>query len=125
MRLAVFNTLKRNGIDIKSAIEMEKVITPTDFYQLYGSNRGSIYGISSNSRLTAFKRPANRSRILKNLYFAGGSTHPGGGIPLVILSGKMAAELIAEAEDLSVPKRISPIKNNKNLPDYKYSTILK
>jgi phytoene desaturase len=125
MRLAVFNTIKRNGIDIKSAIEMEKVITPTDFYQLYGSNRGSIYGISSNSRLTAFKRPANRSRILKNLYFAGGSTHPGGGIPLVILSGKMAAELIAEAEDLSVPKRISSIKSNKNLPDYKYSTILK
>jgi phytoene dehydrogenase-like protein len=46
----------------------------------------------------AFKRHANRSRDIEGLYFAGGSVHPGGGIPLVMLSGKMAAELINEAE---------------------------
>ena len=73
-------------------------MTPEDFSNSYGSNKGSIYGISSNSRMTAFRRPANRSRQIKNLYFAGGSVHPGGGIPLVILSGKMASDLIAEKE---------------------------
>ena len=47
-------------------------------------------------RLWHLKRHANRSRDIEGLYFAGGSVHPGGGIPLTILSGKMAAELIAE-----------------------------
>jgi phytoene desaturase len=125
MRLAVYKTLKRNGIDIESSIELEKVLIPPDFYQLNGSNRGSIYGISSNSRWTAFKRPANRSRILKGLYFAGGSTHPGGGIPLVMLSGKMAAELILEAEASALPKRFSLMRKDKKLTDYSYSILSK
>ncbi len=97
VRAAALDKLRRRGFDIERSIEVEDVITPEDFYALYRSNRGSIYGISSNSRSTAFKRPANRSRELRGLYFAGGSTHPGGGIPLVLLSGKMAAELIADA----------------------------
>lgn len=94
MRSAVLERLKKNGLDISTSIELEKVITPEDFYRKYGSNRGSIYGISSNSRSTAFKRPANRSRQIEGLYFAGGSSHPGGGVPLVILSGKMCADLV-------------------------------
>jgi phytoene dehydrogenase-like protein len=98
VREIVIKKLCRMGFELENHIEEEAVITPSDFYQRYLSNRGSIYGISSNSRSTAFKRPANRSRDLKGLYFAGGSTHPGGGIPLVLLSGKIAAELIAKAE---------------------------
>lgn len=94
MRYAIFNKLKKFGIDIQSKIEFEQVLTPKDFFELYRSNRGSIYGISSNSRLTAFKRPANRSRKIKNLFFATGSAHPGGGIPLAILSGRHCADLI-------------------------------
>jgi phytoene desaturase len=82
------------GTSIADKIEVEETITPRDFLLKYGSNKGSIYGISSNSRTTAFRRPANRNRHLRGLYFAGGSAHPGGGIPLVLLSGKMAAELI-------------------------------
>lgn len=97
MRRTVLEKLRSHGIDIQDCIEEEQIFTPEDFYSLYGSNRGSIYGISSNSRFTAFKRPPNRSRNLKGLYFAGGSTHPGGGIPLVLLSGKMAAELAHSA----------------------------
>jgi phytoene desaturase len=96
MREAVFQKLRRRRIDISAHIETERVYTPGTFYQLYGSNRGSIYRISSNSRSTAFRRPANRSRNIEGLYFAGGSTHPGGGIPLVLLSGKITAKLIAE-----------------------------
>ena len=96
MRSVVLNKLKQLGFDITDRIEVEQVYTPEDFSQLYASNQGSIYGISSNSKTTAFRRIPNRSRTLHGLYFAGGSVHPGGGIPLVILSGKMAATLIAE-----------------------------
>ena len=96
MRTVVLDRLKQIGFDIADQIEVEQIYTPEDFSELYASNQGSIYGVSSNSRTTAFKRLSNRSRVLKGLYFAGGSVHPGGGIPLVILSGKMAATLIAE-----------------------------
>ena len=96
MQTVVLNRLKQLGIDIANQIKVEKIYTPQDFSELYASNQGSIYGVSSNSRTSAFKRLPNRSRDLKGLYFAGGSVHPGGGIPLVILSGKMAATLIAE-----------------------------
>ena len=96
MRAVVLDRLKQLGFDIADRIEVEQIYTPEDFAELYASNRGSIYGVSSNSKTTAFKRLPNRSRLLKGLYFAGGSVHPGGGIPLVMLSGKMAATLIAE-----------------------------
>ena len=98
MRSVVLEKLKRLGFDIADQIEVEQVYTPEDFSQLYASNQGSIYGISSNSKTTAFRRIPNRSRTFHGLYFAGGSVHPGGGIPLVILSGKMAATLIAEGQ---------------------------
>lgn len=96
MRRVVLDRLKQLGFDIADQIEVEHIYTPEDFSELYASNHGSIYGVSSNSRTTAFRRLPNRSRLLEGLYFAGGSVHPGGGIPLVILSGKMAATLIAE-----------------------------
>ena len=100
MRQAVFKRLKRDGFDIEDHIRHEIVWTPRDFYQLYSSNKGSIYGLSSNSRMAAFRRPPNRSRDLEGLYFAGGSVHPGGGIPLVLLSGRITAELIADRDGL-------------------------
>ena len=97
MRKVVLDRLKQLGFDIADRIEVEQIYTPEDFCALYASNQGSIYGVSSNRKTTAFRRLPNRSRLLDGLYFAGGSVHPGGGIPLVILSGKMAATLIAEA----------------------------
>ena len=96
MRTVVLDRLKQLGFDIADQIEVEQIYTPEDFSELYASNQGSIYGVSSNSKATAFKRLPNRSRFLDGLYFAGGSVHPGGGIPLVMLSGKMAATLMAE-----------------------------
>ena len=67
--------------------------TPRDLQERYRANAGSIYGVGSNSRTQAFLRPPNRDKSIKNLYYAGGATHPGGGLPLVALSGKIAAEL--------------------------------
>jgi phytoene desaturase len=98
VRSKIEQKLSIHGIDIKGKIIHEKILTPLEFHDLYSSNRGSIYGISSNSRSMAFRRPPNRSRQLSGLYFAGGSVHPGGGVPLALLSGKIAAELIHERE---------------------------
>ena len=100
MRRVVLDRLKQLGFDIADQIEVEEIYTPEDFSELYASNQGSIYGVSSNSKATAFKRLPNRSRLFDGLYFAGGSVHPGGGIPLVMLSGKMAATLIAENHEM-------------------------
>jgi phytoene desaturase len=82
--------------DLSSRIVVEKHFTPADLQFTYNANAGSIYGIGSNSRRTAFLRPPNRDREIRNLYFTGGATHPGGGLPLVALSGKIAAELVLE-----------------------------
>jgi len=98
VREKVLEKLAEFGLDMRNRILTESTLDPRDIKHLYGSNRGSIYGISSNDRRTAFRRPANRNRALKGLYFCGGSSHPGGGVPLVILSGKIAAELVTRYE---------------------------
>jgi phytoene desaturase len=82
--------------DIREHIVCEAMLTPEDFKQKYGANAGSIYGLSSNARMAPFTRPGNRSKEIRGLYYVGGSTHPGGGVPLVMLSGKIVAELVVE-----------------------------
>ena len=90
----IINLLETKGVKgLRESIKFSNNITPDDFYRLYRSNRGSIYGTSSNNKLSAFIRPRNKLRELDNLYLVGGSTHPGGGIPLVIQSAFNAAEL--------------------------------
>ncbi len=91
----IIRKLENFGLkDLEKSIEFEQTITPEDFEKKYRANKGSIYGVSSNGIFSAFLRPPNRARDIKNLYFVGGGTHPGGGIPLVLLSGKFAADLI-------------------------------
>jgi phytoene desaturase len=88
-------TLAGHGLrGLKASVVVQKILSPADFQRLWLSNRGSIYGTSSNHRLAAFMRPRNRSPFLRNLYLVGGSTHPGGGIPLVMLSARHACELV-------------------------------
>jgi phytoene desaturase len=79
--------------DLSKRIVVERVMTPVDLKTMYNANAGSIYGIASNSLRTAFLRPPNRDRDVRGLYFAGGATHPGGGLPLVALSGKIVSEM--------------------------------
>ena len=88
------NLEKKSLNELSQSIEYQKVISPKDFYNKYRSNRGSIYGTSSNSRMSAFLRPRNKEKAFKNLYMVGGSTHPGGGIPLVIQSAMNALEIL-------------------------------
>jgi phytoene desaturase len=82
------------NIDIESQIVNENVLTPPQIEQLTGSYRGSLYGISSNSPMAAFSRHPNRLSKIKGLYFAGGSVHPGGGIPLCLASAKIIDSFI-------------------------------
>lgn len=96
-RNVIIKKLEKFGLEnLNDSIEFEEMITPEDFEYKYRANKGSIYGVSSNGILSAFRRIPNKSADIENLYFAGGATHPGGGMPLVLLSGKMAADLILQ-----------------------------
>ena len=75
-------------ISLEDHIELEKTLDPVKIEQTTRSFRGSLYGSSSNNRLAAFFRHPNYASKIKNLYFCGGSVHPGGGIPLCLLSGE-------------------------------------
>lgn len=94
----IIDTLERRfGLtDLSRRIVVRRRITPADLADRYNAHRGSIYGISSNGMRAAFLRPPNRDRHIRGLFFAGGATHPGGGLPLVALSGKIASELVLE-----------------------------
>jgi phytoene dehydrogenase-like protein len=77
--------------ELTKHVACRRVFSPLDFADRFYAHRGAIYGHASHSLWSIFRRPKNRSRRVKGLYFAGGSVRPGGGIPLVILSGKNAA----------------------------------
>jgi phytoene desaturase len=89
---------KRLRAPISPHISCEEVLTPRDISRKTNTHRGSLYGIASNSRFAAFLRHPNRSRRYRGLYFVGGSAHPGGGMPLVVLSGAITAELVGRHE---------------------------
>ena len=82
--------------NIEQYIEIEDVLDPYLIEQRTSSSGGSLYGNSSNNKYAAFLRHANNSSKIKNMYFCGGSVHPGGGIPLGLLSAKIVSEMIAE-----------------------------
>ena len=81
--------------DISKLIETEDVLHPNLIETKTASYMGSLYGTSSNSILAAFIRHPNFSKQIKRLYFAGGSVHPGGGIPLCLKSAKIMCDIIA------------------------------
>ena len=82
------------GEDISKNIVTEEILTPKIIQNKTKSHLGALYGPSSNSRISAFLRHSNFSKKINNLFFCGGSVHPGGGIPICLLSAKITAELI-------------------------------
>ncbi len=82
------------GVDIAPLIEVEHVLDPIGIENDTQSHRGALYGASSNSKFSAFLRHPNFSRRFENLYFCGGSVHPGGGIPLCLLSARIVSDLV-------------------------------
>lgn len=80
--------------DLRKHIITEDILTPVDLERMYRSNKGSIYGVESDWKLNhGFKAPKCSSRY-DNLYFCGGSVNPGGGMPMVVLSGQKVADRI-------------------------------
>ena len=90
----VLERLASHGVDLRERLVFTETFTPGDFASRYRSPGGAIYGTSSNGMRAAFARPGNRG-ARDGLYLVGGSSHPGGGLPLVTTSARIVAELIA------------------------------
>ena len=85
--------LTEHGVDLVDRMSFCARITPADIERLYRSPGGAIYGSSSNGKRAAFTRPANRG-ARAGLYLVGGSSHPGGGLPLVATSARIVSEMV-------------------------------
>jgi len=88
--------LAERGVDLRSRILWRQIRTPADLQASARAPGGSIYGTSSNGARSAFLRPANVSPV-PGLFLVGGSSHPGGGLPLVAMSGDIVAATIGRA----------------------------
>jgi len=84
------------GLDIESKIKTESIFTPQDFESKFNLHMGSAFGLSHHFFQSGYFRPHNKSKNIKNLYFVGASTYPGGGIPMVTLSAKLVTERILQ-----------------------------
>ena len=95
-RRRVFARLAKSGFpDIERDVVVSDVWTPRRIADRYHMPGGAIYGTDSHGWKNAFIRPPNRNRKVRNLYHVGGSTHPGGGTPTVLLSAQIAVEQIS------------------------------
>lgn len=87
---SVFGLLERCGLTIDRSAANTVLTTPTDFERLFPGTGGALYGRASHGWLASFDRPASNSRIA-GLFLAGGSVHPGPGVPMAAMSGRLAA----------------------------------
>ncbi len=92
----LLDLLEARGLPVRDRLQFREVLSPADLEERTGALGGAIYGTSSNGAAAAFLRPANRSRV-PGLFLVGGSSHPGGGLPLVTLSAQIVAGLVGAA----------------------------
>ncbi|TDM02286.1 phytoene desaturase family protein [Macrococcus carouselicus] len=100
LRERVLIKLERMGLtDLREHIVTEDFWTPVEIEKTYGSDRGAIYGtVSDKKKNKGFKHP-KKSEHFDNLYFTGGTVNPGGGMPMVTLSGQQVGRMIQEKEE--------------------------
>ena len=108
-RRVVLNKLKTTGRmpDIEERIVYEFVLTPQDIHDRYRVLNGAIYGLVSHGKWRGAFKPANRSPDIQGLYFAGGAAHPGPGMPMVLMSGWIAADTLDQ--DMAAPKQVGEL----------------
>ena len=100
-----FALLSRCGLRIDRTAAAATMTTPADFDRLYPGTGGALYGRASHGWRASFRRPGSRTRIA-GLYLAGGSTHPGAGVPMAALSGRLAAaSILADLRSISSSPR--------------------
>lgn len=92
----LLDLLDERGLPVRDRVLWSQVLSPADLEQRTGAVGGAIYGTSSHGASAAFLRPANRSPV-PGLFLVGGSSHPGGGLPLVTLSAQIVAGLVGPA----------------------------
>lgn len=95
-RRVILNKLKTTGQmpDIEDRIVYESALTPQDIHNRYHVLNGAIYGLASHGKWVGAFKPANRSPDVRGLYLAGGAAHPGPGMPMVLMSGWIAADTV-------------------------------
>ncbi len=95
-RQVILDKLKRSaGLhDIEGRITFERALTPQDIHDRYKVLDGAIYGLASHGKFMGAFKPGNRSRKVPGLYLAGGAAHPGPGMPMVMMSGWIAADAL-------------------------------
>lgn len=104
----ILDVLADRGADVRGRLRFSATLTPADLERRTSAPGGAIYGTASHGPRAALRRPANRSGV-PGLYLVGGSAHPGGGIPLVLMSAEIVAGLIgpatgSRAESLAAPR---------------------
>ena len=92
--LIIKNVYNKFQIDINNLIEFEEVLTPKKLFENTGSYLGALYGNHQNSIYSIMKRKKNQDQKMKNLFYVGGTVHPGGGMPLALRSGVNTANKI-------------------------------
>jgi diapolycopene oxygenase len=95
-RQVILDKMKRTAglADLEERIVFERVLTPQDIHDRYKVLDGAIYGLASHGRFLGAFKPGNRSRHVEGLYLAGGAAHPGPGMPMVMMSGWIAADAL-------------------------------
>jgi 1-hydroxycarotenoid 3,4-desaturase len=88
--MRTFGLLQWCGLTVHRQTGAQAVTTPAGFNTLFPATGGALYGQAVHGSMAAFRRPGSRSAI-PNLYLAGGSVHPGPGVPMAVLSGRLAA----------------------------------
>ena len=112
-RQSVFSGLAKIGIhDLARHIKFEVAYTPQDWARLYNLKKGAAFGLSHNFSQVGYLRPQNRHAKVDNLYFVGASTHPGTGLPMVLISAELTSrrvlsEQLPAAERWAAEKRAS------------------
>lgn len=104
-RLRMDRRLAACGLTLTATPRTTAVTTPSDFGRLFPGSAGALYGMASHGWMASFRRPAARTRMA-GLYLAGGSVHPGAGVPMAALSGRQAAQSVLR--DLASRRRFLP-----------------